>query len=119
MMNGARIWQPDEGLAYSFETTYSEDTQRLITGELKSSPLFTVEQLGYTATDVPASEASRILQIIARGQEFQLYYYSAIYGAWRTAPFYVGRGNLNFFRLTPGQERVETLSFNMTGIQPI
>ena len=119
MIDGVKIWQPDEGLAYSFETTYTEDTQRTLSGVLIATPLFTAEQLGYSATDVPALEASRILQKIARGHTFQLHYYSLYYGAWRDAPFYVGRGNLSFSRLSPGQETVENLTFNMTGVNPI
>ena len=120
LMNGAEIWQPDEGgLGYSFSTTYTEDTGRVQSGVLHLSGMFTVEQLSYEASGVPVAEAARILQIIAKGAAFSLYYFSAYYGMWRTAPFYVGQGDSNLKTLKISEERVERLSFNMTGVNPI
>ena len=64
-MNGKEIFQPDEGLAYNFETTYTEDSTRLQDGSANFVPMFTVEQLSYQATDVPSDKAAEILQIVA------------------------------------------------------
>ena len=118
-INGQEIYQPDEDLVVNFETTYSEDTTRTQDGVLHATPLFTVEQVSYKATNIPVSEASAILRMIALGSPFTLYYYSPFFGTWRTDSFYVGKGNLNVGTLKEGEEYLTGLSFNMTGVNPI
>ena len=118
-INDIEIFQPDEGLKSSFETTYSEDSTRLQTGEANFVPLFTVEQFSYSATDIPVADASVILQQIIKGEAFKLHYFSVFYGKWRTAKFRVGKGQFAIGSLKTGEERLTSLSFNMTGDNPI
>ena len=118
-MNGTLIAQPDEGLGYDFETTYTEDSTRVQSGTLHASAMFTVEALSYKATYLPAAEATRILQIVDGGRPFTLHYYSLHYGGWRDGRFYVGKGSLAIGRLNAGSETVDELSFNMIGVDPI
>lgn len=118
-MNGIKIFQPDEGLEYNFTTTYTENSKRTQKGAGHFTPLFTVEQFGYTATDVPLDEASKIMKIVAKGKPFTLHYFSLYYGKWVDNKFYVGKGNLDFKRLTIKNGKVNKLSFNMTGVNPI
>lgn len=119
MINGVDIWQPDKGLQSSFETTYSSDSTRVQSGKMHATPLFTVEQFSYTATDIPIAEASKIIQMVIKGHPFTLHYYSPYYGQWRDGIFRVGRGQFAIGTLEEGGERLETLSFNMTGDDPI
>ena len=81
------IKQPDEGLGYSFETTYTEDTTRVQSGLLNLKPMFTVEALKYKASNVSVSEMYHLLQFVATGEPFRLHYFSPYYGRWKTAPF--------------------------------
>lgn len=118
-MNGVDIWQPDKGLKYSTETKYSEDSGRVQSGPAHITPLFTVEQLSYSAKNVPQPEVTKILQVIDTGKPFTLHYFSMHYGTWRTASFYVGKGDYNVGSWKTGEEYVESLSFNMTGVNPI
>lgn len=118
-MNGVQIKQPLKDMGYSFETTYTEDTTRTQDGVLHSTPMFTVEQLSYEARNLTIYEMSQILQLIANGRPFTLHYFSPYYGVWRDAPFYVGQGSLIIGRLTEDKEHYESLSFNMTGVNPI
>lgn len=118
-INGIEIWQPDEGLQNSFETTYSEDSTRVQSGVAHFTPLFTVEQYGYTATHIPTTEASVILQQIAKGNAFTLHYFSPIYGIWRNDLFRVGKGQCSIGSLEENGEYLSSLSFNMTGENPI
>lgn len=118
-INGVDIFQPDEGLGYSFETTYTEDSTRLQSGLANFVPMFTVEQLSYQATNIPVDKATEILQIIATGNAFVLHYYSVYYGAWRNGTFRVGKGSLNIGSLEENNEILSSLSFNMTGDNPI
>ena len=119
-MNGIEIFQPDADLAYNFETTYTSDSTRLQSGEANFNTMFTAEQLGYSATEIPMEEATRILQIVAKGEPFTLHYFSLYYGGWRDAPFRVGKsGNLTIGSLENGNETLSMLSFNMTGENPL
>ena len=119
-INGVDIFQPDEGLSYAFESTYTEDSTRLQTGTANFVPLFTVEQLNYTATDIPMEEATKILQMIAKGNDFTLHYYSVYYGGWRDGKFRVGKSNsISIGSLEENNEKLSMLSFNMTGDNPL
>ena len=118
-INDIEIFQPDEGLKSSFETTYSEDSTRLQTGEANFVPLFTVEQFGYSASDIPIADASVILQQIIKGEAFKLHYFSPYYGKWRDGMFRVGQGQFTIGTVEEGGEKLTSLSFNMTGEKPI
>ena len=118
-MNGIKIFQPDEGLEYNFTTTYTENSKRTQKGAGHFTPLFTVEQFGYTATDVPLDEASKIMKIVAKGKPFTLHYLSLYYGKWVDNKFYVGKGSLDIKRLKIVNGKVNKLSFSMTGVNPI
>lgn len=118
-MNGMEIFQPDSGLQYDFETTFSSDSTRVQSGVMHATPLFTVEQLGYTATHVPVEEVKKILQYIAKGETFTLHYFSTYYGTWRDDAFRVGKGQFTIGSLEENDEYIDTLSFNMTGDNPI
>lgn len=118
-INDIEIFQPDEGLKSSFETTYSEDSTRLQTGEANFTPLFTVEQYSYSATDIPIADASIIIQQVMTGEAFKLHYFSTYHGKWRDAMFRVGQGQYSIGTLEENGERLSSLSFNMTGESPI
>ena len=118
-INDIEIFQPDEGLKSSFETTYSEDSTRLQTGEANFVPLFTVEQFSYSASDIPVADASVILQQIIKGEAFKLHYFSPYYGKWRDGMFRVGQGQFTIGTVIENGERLSSLSFNMTGEKPI
>lgn len=118
-MNGVVILQPDEGLGYDFETTYTEDSTRVQNGTLHASAMFTVESFRYEASWVSPADMKTILQIIVKGRPFTLHYYSPYYGAWRDGLFYAGKGSLAIGRLNAEEERFESLSFNMIGVEPL
>lgn len=118
-INGNDIFQPDKGLGYAFETTYTEDSTRVQSGKGYFTPIFTVEQLSYTGTHVPQKEATKILRMVDKGKKFTLHYFSLHYGKWRDDQFYVGQGNLSIGSLEDGNEYLDTLTFNMTGVNPI
>ncbi len=118
-MNEKVILQPDEGLGYDFETTYTEDSTRVQSGVLHASAMFTVEAFSYEATWVSLTDMRDILQIVAKGRPFTLHYFSPYYGVWRDGRFYVGKGSLAIGRLNEAEERFESLSFSMIGVDPL
>ena len=105
-------------LQHSFVTTYSEDSVRVQSGVGHFTPLFTAEQESYTATNVPAEKVSEILQLIIQ-RNFTLHYFSPYYGCWRDDIFYVGKGECKIGTLKENEETFSSLSFNMTGINPV
>lgn len=111
--------QPDEGLKYDFETTYTEDTVRVQSGVMYITPLFTVEAYGYSRKDLTAEEMKLMLQKIAKGRPFKVHYFSAYYGAWRDDYFYVGKGSLTVGSWKQNDEKFDSLSFNMVGVNPL
>ena len=119
LMNGIRITQPDEGLGYSFETVFTEDSKRAQSGKLHASAMYTVESLSFEASFLSFAQAQQILQVVARGGNFTLRYPSLYYGEWRDAEFYVQKGSLKIGRVNIGEESVDSLSFQMIGVTPI
>lgn len=119
-INGVDIFQPDEDLGYAIETTFTEDSTRLQSGSANFVPMFTVEQLSYQATSIPMEEATKILQMVGKGEAFTLHYFSVYYGGWRDGTFRVGKSNtISIGSLEEGNEKLSTLSFNMTGDEPL
>lgn len=118
-INNTDIYQPDSGLAYDFETTYTEDSARVQTGTGHFTPMFTVERLGFGYTHIPQKDATKILRLVAKGGNVTLHYFSLFYGEWRNDTFYVGQGSLSIGSLEDGDEYLDSLSFNMVGVNPI
>lgn len=119
-MNDIIIWQPEKDLAYSFETQYSSGSNRTQYGFGKFTPLFTVEQYGYTGKNIPIKEATKIIRIIAKGHNFKLHHFSIYHGEWRDDPFYVAKSqDIKIGELSDDQKYLSSLSFNMTGVNPI
>ena len=82
--------------------------------------MFTVEQYTYKGSDLPMEEATKILQMVAKGYKFTLHYFSPYYGVWRDAPFYVGQTqNIAIGELSDDRKIMSTLEFNMTGVNPL
>ena len=119
-INGVDIFQPDEDLAYAIETTFTEDSTRVQSGSANFVPMFTVEQLSYQATDIPIEKATEILQMVGKGESFTLHYFSVFYGGWRDGTFRVGKSNtISIGSLEENNEKLSSLSFNMTGDEPL
>ena len=62
---------------------------------------------------------TQILKIIAKGNVFNMRYMSTYYGKWRTDRFYVGKGNFKIGSWKADEERDDSLTFNITGVNPI
>ena len=118
--NNTVIAQPDAGLGFDFETTYTEDSTRVQSGVLHASPMFTVEAFSYENTrGLTVAEMRTILQIIAKGGRFTMHYFSPYYGQWRNDKFYVGKGSLAIGSLSENGECFESLAFNIIGVNPL
>ena len=113
------IKQPDESMQFSLETTYSSDSGRVKSGVNYVKPLFTVEQYSYKASNLTKAETKTLLSFVGKGHKFQMHYFSVYHGEWRTDWFYVGTSSLNIKTLKENQEKIEEISFNITGVNPL
>ena len=65
-INDIEIYQPDSDLASSFETTFTADSGRVQSGVMHATPMFTVEQFSYMATDIPVEKAKEIFKTLSK-----------------------------------------------------
>lgn len=117
-INGVEIWQPDEELAWNYETTYTPDSTRSQDGEGHFTEMFTTESFAYSASNIPADEWSKISKMIV-GKKYDLWAWNPHFGKWMTMRCYTGQGSLNIKTLKSGEERHTSVSFNMVDIKPL
>lgn len=120
-IDGVDIKQPDV-FSPEWATTYTDDSGRAMSGTGYLDPMFTVESYEFEVTNLTPAEAKTILQLIVPRPSkptFQLFYYSWYYGAWRQDIFYVGQGSLSCKTLEESHEKLESISCNMIGVNPI
>lgn len=113
--------QPNENIAVDFETTYTEDSGRVISGIMMGDPLFTVESIGFEFFSLTLEEVSELQQIIigrSGKAYYELHYLSDYYGRWRTDTFYTGRGSKNLQKIR-NDDGTYNLKFNAIGVNPI
>lgn len=121
LIDGYKIKQPDS-FTPNWATTYTEDSERTMAGKAYLEPMFTNESYSYEASDLTADEAKNLLQRILpkRGKpNFNMTYYSWYYGEWRTDKFYVSQGSMNIKSLRDNYEALESISFDIIGVNPI
>lgn len=120
MMNNQKVWQPDSEMAAAWETTFTEDSTRVQSGRDHFTPLFTIEQYSYSASNIPVAEATKIIQMVLKGKPVLLHYWSVYHGRWRDDYFRVGKSqNISIGTLINGGEMYSKLAFNMTGVNPV
>lgn len=116
--NNVEIFQPDQDLAWNFETTYTPDSTRTTSGDGHFTEMFTTESFGYQASHVPVAEWTKMSQMIV-GRKFDLWAWNPHFGKWRNHRVYVGQGSLNIGTLEENRERYSSISFNMIDINPL
>ena len=117
--NDVVIFQPDKDVGYAWETTYTEDSGRVVSGKARISPLFTVEAFTFSFTNIPVKEMSKILKIVAKGKPFKMHYFSPYYAEWRNDTFYVGQGDTSLGSLKENDEIFTSATIKATGVNPI
>jgi hypothetical protein len=121
LIDGVQIKQPDS-FDPNWETTYTEDSGRVMSGVAELDPLFTVESFSVEWSYLKPEEVSQILQLIVPTQNkkhFQMRYFSWYTGMWKTGTFYVGKGTLKTKTLKSDYETFESLSCNIIGVNPL
>lgn len=121
--NWVVIRQPDaDGFQQNWETTYTEDSGRVMTGQAQLEPLFTVENISCKWTNVWRDDVSEILKLIvptANKPTFTLHYWSWYYNKWRDDEFYVGKGTLDVNQINGDYTKVKSITCNLIGVNPL
>ena len=122
LFDGKDIAQPLTPVKEDWETTYTPDSGRVMSGNAILDPMFTVESFGLEFANLTPEQVSELLQVVvprASKNTFSFTYYSPYYGKWRTDEFYTGKGTLNIRRAKDDDTRYERISFNVIGVNPI
>ena len=120
-IDDAVIKQPDS-VAPNWETTYTEDSGRVMSGIAELDPMFTVESYSIEWSWLTPEEASAILTRIiptASTPHFKLHYFNWVKGRWMDGEFYVGKGSLDVATLKDDYEHLDKISCNVIGVNPI
>ena len=111
---------PDEdGYQVQFAVTSTASSGRTQRGNMINTTMFTVESYSLKWTDIPAEDVKKILEQIMRKNSFSFYHFNVYSCQWEEGEFYVANINSPFYSLEDGEERVEELSFQVTGINPV
>lgn len=111
---------PDEdGYQIDYATTSTSSSGRTQRGRMINTAMFTVEAYTLKWTDISASEAKSILLQVMGKNSFNFYHYNLYKGKWEWGEFYAANISTPLDRLNEGQERVDELSFQVTGIDPV
>ena len=116
--NSVEIKQPKKGWGIALKPL-TDDSTRVQSGVLHTTPLFTVESFSYSAKWLTIAEMKTILQIVAKGRYFKMHYFSPYYGNGRDGHVLCGQRLLSIGTLQQDKERYESLSFNIVGVNPI
>lgn len=118
--NNVIVEPPDEdGYSISLATTSSSKSGRTLAGNMKNSPLFTVEAYNLKWSDLKAEDCSKILKEIVGKSEFDFYHFNVYKAQWETGKFYASNFNTPIYSLIDGEERIKELSFQVTGVNPL
>lgn len=117
--DGIEIAQPDKGLGFNYETTYTEDSGRIQSGKAIVAPMFTVKSYSYSKAHPTTDEVARILNYIANGNKFEMYAFNPKTNSWGWDVYYVGQGSMSIGYLSEDGGHYDDFSFNAVGVNPI
>ena len=117
--DGVEIAQPERGMAFNYETTYTEDSGRVQSGTAIVVPIFTVKSYSYTRTHPTVDEVKQILSYILNGKKYEMYAFNPASCAWGWDVYYTGKGDMSIGYLTPDGGHYDSFSFNAVGVKPI
>ena len=118
-INDIVIKQPLSGLGYGFTKKYSRDSTHTQSGREYTTTVGVYEQFNYSAANLTEEELSTILRQVLDGEVFTLHYRSAYYGGWRDDEFKVEAVDTIIGSWVEEHEVYESLSFKMTGVNPL
>ena len=117
--DGVEIAQPEQGMGFDYETTYTEDSGSVQSGVAVVTPLFTVKSFSYTRTHPTVAQVAQILSYILSGKKYEMYCFNPETASWEWDVYYTGKGNMAIGHLTKDGGYYDGFSFNAVGVNPI
>lgn len=117
--NGYEPIRQPTSVEFSYAVTSTADSGNNQYGVMKNVVMFTKEAYKITFERLKSDEVSEIMQRVLGRGSIEFYYYSPHYGRWRTDQFYVANLNGQIATVKEGKEGSKSLSFQITGINPI
>lgn len=117
--SGEVIAQPECGMSFNYETTYTEDSGRIQSGKAVVSPMFTVKSYSYERTHPTVAEVKTILSYIAKGKKYEMYAFNPLTGQWGWDVYYTGKGDMSIGYLSADGGHYDSFAFNAVGVNPI
>ena len=104
----------EDGYQISFATTSTENSGRTMRGNMKNSPLFTIEAYELKWSDIKVSDASKILKEVMGKSGFDFFHLNIYEDKWETKRFYAANFNAPCVSLVELEEKLDELSFQVT-----
>mgnify|MGYP001864313700 CR=1 FL=1 len=118
--NGITMPVPDQdGYTVQIATTSTDDSDRTQDLVMHNTPIGSVMSYGLKWTDLTKEEVALILTQVLNRPSFSAHYFDVKTATWRDAEFYATTFNITPIDLTEDDERIEELSFNIIGVNPI
>ena len=109
----------EDGYQISFATTSTENSGRTMRGNMKNSPLFTIEAYELKWSDIKVSDASKILKEVMGKSGFDFFHLNIYENRWETKRFYAANFNAPCVSLVEGEEKLDELRFQVTSENPV
>lgn len=109
----------EDGYKLAIATTSTDNSGRMMRGDMKNQVLFSVEAYNVKWTDIPAVQASNILNQVVNKNEFDFFHFNLYKCRWENTKFYAANFNVPVVCLKEGEEKVDELSFQVTSIHPL
>ena len=119
-INGVRVKPPDQdGYGVQLATTSTSDSDRTQDLVMHNTPIGTVESYSLKWSGLTLAEASQSLKQVLNRPKFQVHYLDVYAGYWRDGWFYASNFDITPVDLSEGGERIDSLSFDIVGVEPV
>lgn len=100
-------------------TTSTEESGRVQTGLMYNTTMFTVIAYDIEFGKIDGEDLAGILSAIVGKPSFAFHHFNVFKNRWETSQFYAANIDCSELKVKDGKEFVESLSFQVTAINPI
>lgn len=118
MIEDVEIEQPTT-YGVTFSTTSTDDSDRTQDLVMHNTPIGTIGSYEMGWEYLKTSAASKILQLVLNKPQFKVHYYDLYADVWKNAYFYASNFEMTPLSLEDGYKYIDSLSFNIVGVNPI
>lgn len=112
-------WPDENGYTVQITTTSTDDSDRTQDLVMHNTPIGSVGSYGLKWSDLTKEEVALILSQVLDKPSFSAHYFDVKTATWKDANFYATTFNVTPINLKESEERIEEISFNIIGINPI